>query len=373
MKLAFYLLVTLSIYSAFGQSAADWNAYKRANGIDPRWTYNQWVAAGMPRGNGGNNNGGGFSPEQIAEQQREQAARQQDKQGLDAFNQGDYDTATNDFQKALKTLPNDATIQKHLTDAQQAQADAQKAKEKAVADKAAHDAEVVRQFEKAKAEGLSEMKGIDFDGSGQDTGLKGLNDNDASGLKGLDDTTRSSNAITANDADRLKSLSDVNNDPMVVDARNVPTGLPKEVEDSIPKTPAGDRVRKGFEAIQNHDWKVALAWFQDALNHEPGDPGLQRLVDLAQFTLERESQSTSSSIDAPDGKVTGDAKQTNQSFNNTYQSFLEKHPDIAAKLKQDMSDWDKEDPAWIQFFRKITAMLTKPDPYKKPDALGIRG
>lgn len=76
-------------------------------------------------------------------------------------------------------------------------------------------------------------------------------------------------------------------DSRVVDARQVPTGLPPTVEAAIPASPAGDRVRKGFQAITDHDWKVARAWFQDALNHEPGNPGLQRLVDLAQFTLDR--------------------------------------------------------------------------------------
>ncbi|GAB4236362.1 MAG: hypothetical protein OHK0028_13260 [Deltaproteobacteria bacterium] len=76
-----------------------------------------------------------------------------------------------------------------------------------------------------------------------------------------------------------------NLDPMVVDARNVPSGLPKSVDDYIPHTPAGERVRKGFQAVQAGDWKAALAWFQDARTKEPGNAGLGRLVDLAKFTL----------------------------------------------------------------------------------------
>jgi hypothetical protein len=80
------------------------------------------------------------------------------------------------------------------------------------------------------------------------------------------------------------------NDPSVVDARNVPTGLPKSVEAEIPDTPAGNRVRKGFEAIMDHDWNVAHAWFQDALNHDPGNAGIQRLIDLAEYTMRREKQ-----------------------------------------------------------------------------------
>jgi tetratricopeptide (TPR) repeat protein len=83
-----------------------------------------------------------------------------------------------------------------------------------------------------------------------------------------------------------------NTDPMVVDGRNVPSGLPKSVDNAIPHTPAGERVRKGFEALQIGDWKVALTWFQDALGKDPGDPDLQRLVDLAQFTLVYRTQVT---------------------------------------------------------------------------------
>lgn len=88
------------------------------------------------------------------------------------------------------------------------------------------------------------------------------------------------------DAEPAANLEFALVDPRVVDARQVPTGLPPAVEAAIPATPAGDRVRKGFQAITDHDWKVARAWFQDALNHEPGNPGLQRLVDLANFTLD---------------------------------------------------------------------------------------
>jgi hypothetical protein len=80
------------------------------------------------------------------------------------------------------------------------------------------------------------------------------------------------------------------NDPSVVDARNVATGLPKSVEAEIPDTPAGNRVRKGFEAIMEHDWNVAHAWFQDALNHDPDNAGIQRLIDLAEYTMNRAKQ-----------------------------------------------------------------------------------
>lgn len=98
-------------------------------------------------------------------------------------------------------------------------------------------------------------------GSGSDAGSHGLR-------KGMTVTTN----------------IDPNVDPMIVDARNVPSGLPKSVDNAIPHTPSGERVRKGFQAVQDGDWKVALAWFKDAQNKEPGNPGLARLVDLAEFT-----------------------------------------------------------------------------------------
>lgn len=81
-------------------------------------------------------------------------------------------------------------------------------------------------------------------------------------------------------------------DPMVVDA-NVPSGLPKPVDNAIAgayqNAPPGvsDRVRKGFQAVMERDWKVAKAWFEDALNRDPGNAGLRRLVELAGSTPQR--------------------------------------------------------------------------------------
>lgn len=107
-------------------------------------------------------------------------------------------------------------------------------------------------------------------GSTASTGSTGLRGSSAdTGLHGL----RTGTTVTPN------------TDPMVVDARNVPSGLPKSVEDEIPHTPAGNRIRKGFQAVMDHDWKVAVAWFKDAHNQEPNDAGIMRLIDLAEYTL----------------------------------------------------------------------------------------
>lgn len=112
------------------------------------------------------------------------------------------------------------------------------------------------------------------------------------GLRGSTATSNSTGLRGSSTDTGLRTGTTVtpNTDPMVVDARNVPSGLPKSVDDAIPHTPSGERVRKGFQAIQDGDWKVALAWFKDALNKEPGNSGIARLVDLAQFTLDYRTQ-----------------------------------------------------------------------------------
>lgn len=77
-------------------------------------------------------------------------------------------------------------------------------------------------------------------------------------------------------------------DTSVVDAR-----VPRDgayLTDQVPelkRSPAADRISKGFQAVINHDWPVALAWWQDALNRDPGNAALKRSVDLAQWMVDR--------------------------------------------------------------------------------------
>lgn len=140
------------------------------------------------------------------------------------------------------------------------------------------------------------------------------------------------NRVRPGDNGKTAALTPVN--PPTVDARNVPSGLPKSVEDAIPRTPAGDRVRKGFEAIQAHDWKVARAWFQDALLKDPGNAGLQRLVDLAQHMVEpRISSNAKAEIaERPDGfKTTPQFEQQTRELVNA--SILPQYPEQLSKSK----------------------------------------
>ena len=124
--------------------------------------------------------------------------------------------------------------------------------------------------------------------AGGNSGLKGLNEY---GLKDAGGNSASPNNSGLKGVNEY-GLKDAG-DPKVVNAQNVPSGLPKAVENAIaeayPDAPPGvsDRVRKGFQAVMTSDWKVAKAWFQDALNRDPGNVGIQRLILLTDNSLAR--------------------------------------------------------------------------------------
>ncbi len=151
--------------------------------------------------------------------------------------------------------------------------------------------------------------------------LKGLSGTDSSGLKGsgfdqggqLKSLPGADNSVvdSRNEPAGLGGKSDFkgafakpaptvpSGDPMVVDARNVPSGLPKALDNAIATAysaaPPGvsDRVRKGFQAVMDRDWKVAKAWFQDALNRDPNNAGLKRMIVLTEYSLRDRSPVTS--------------------------------------------------------------------------------
>ena len=126
---------------------------------------------------------------------------------------------------------------------------------------------------------LNQLKGL----SGTDnSGLKGSSDfdSDSSGLKGLKDSV--------NSGQKSRSKPAPHTDTSVVDARVPMDGayLTNQVPE-LKNSPAADRITKGFQAVIKHDWPVALAWFQDALNRDPNNAALKRSVDLAQWMVDR--------------------------------------------------------------------------------------
>ncbi|MEQ1921270.1 MAG: hypothetical protein ABL952_02065 [Pyrinomonadaceae bacterium] len=136
-------------------------------------------------------------------------------------------------------------------------------------------------------------------------------------IKKRDEAAMDLKGLNSSSTPKLIELSNTDignpsNDPMVVDARDAPTGLPKSVAEAIPLTQAGRRIRKGFEAIQANDWAVAKAWFQDALKYSPKDQNLKRLIDLVVFTIDFKSrisqaESSQSQILTKKGSESGEA------------------------------------------------------------------
>jgi tetratricopeptide (TPR) repeat protein len=198
--------------------------------------------------------------------------------GTLAYKRGDVEQALRQFELANQYNPDAAVISDSLKILRGELAARQQAKIAEQQDKAAanHMQKAIEGFAQtlnaAPASG-----GLDFDGrtSGNSPGAGGNGG-------GLDFTAVVSTAGPATPASALPS-----GDPRVVDARNVPSGLSKPVENAIAgayaNSPPGvsDRVRKGFQAVADRDWKVAKAWFEEALNRDPNNAGLKRLIELS--------------------------------------------------------------------------------------------
>lgn len=165
----------------------------------------------------------------------------------------------------------------------QRQAEAERIeRERRAEEKRQKDAAFIRDRDAA----ANSLKGSTGSAMGQ---LKGLAGTDSSGLKGSGfDSGSGLKGLRGSDQANQKANSKPvpHTDTSVVDARNVPSGLPKALDNAIASAyssaPSGvsDRVRKGFQAVMERDWKVAKAWFQDALKRDPNNAGLKRLVAL---------------------------------------------------------------------------------------------
>jgi tetratricopeptide (TPR) repeat protein len=203
------------------------------------------------------------TPEQVAAQQADAL----NEKGIDAFKAGDFAEAVSLFAQAVEAAPHDAVIANNLANARD--------RLKTQQDSETRRAAIVQHLDRLSSE---------LSASTTTPAVPGLNLSGAPAAGGLGFMD-------------LRAESEAKNlDPSVVNGQKVPSGLPKFVDDAIASgysdAPAGvsDRVRKGYQAVADHDWKAARAWFGDALNHDPQDAGLKRLTELADFTLARTSQ-----------------------------------------------------------------------------------
>ncbi|MBI1912634.1 MAG: hypothetical protein HYS21_11615 [Deltaproteobacteria bacterium] len=186
--------------------------------------------------------------------------------------------------------------------AQEAAAAAERQRQQEEADRIEreHQAEIKRQadFIRDRDAAAKTLKGSSGQAMDQ---LKGLSGTDSSGLKGSGFDTGNTGLKGLRGSDnadqKARSQPASHTDASVVDARNVPTGLQKTLENAIAiaysSAPPGvsDRVRKGFQAVMERDWKVAKAWFEDALKLDPNNVGLKRLVALADISQQPNKQS----------------------------------------------------------------------------------
>lgn len=219
---------------------------------------------------------------------RQDAGHALNQQGVQAYNKGDWATAISLFQQALQNSPDDPVIRKNLANAQANMANQQ---EREKAEREAMDrqrqnkvaADNMQQSIQNFAQTLNAAPvsgGLDFDGRTAGTVPSGGNGGNSGGL----DFT----AAIAMSSQTKSAPAAPSGDPMVVDARVSRDGahLTNQVPE-LKNSPAADRISKGFQAVINHDWPVALAWWQDALNRDPNNAALKRSVDLAQWMVDK--------------------------------------------------------------------------------------
>lgn len=232
------------------------------------------------------------SPADQAREQRRSEALAANRDAIQFQNKGDWARAVALFQEAANKDPSDPIIQQNLANARQGLARAEEeqakarteAQQKASAERMSKSIQDLAQsFSAAPTASGPASGGLDFDGSNAAVSpAGGSSPNVAKGAGGGLDFT----AVVATAPARQTVFSPAN-DPRVVDARNVRSGLAPAVDKAINGAFASampgvsDRVRKGFQAVTAGDWKVAEAWFADALNRDPDNAALKNMLAAA--------------------------------------------------------------------------------------------
>lgn len=202
----------------------------------------------------------------MLEQQAHEWRVELNNEGVTAYKSGNWDLAIARFTTAVQYEPNNPLFKTNLNNALAAKKndDAQKAA----------DAEHSRQNAAAMDRMGKVMGTLNFDGGPEASNAV---------APGLDFTS----SVGAANASGLATYPP-HGDPRIVDARNLPPAVSADIDRSIkkayPNAPPDviERLKKGFTAVENRDWKVAKAWFQDALKRDPTNEGLQRFVALAE-------------------------------------------------------------------------------------------
>ena len=208
--------------------------------------------------------------------------------GALAYKRGDVEQAHRQYELANQYNPAEPVISESLKNLRGEIAAQQQAKLAEQQDKAA--AGNMQKAIQGFAQTLNAAPssgGLDFDGRASGNAPGGGNSG------GLDFT-----AVVSAPSQTAPASAMPSGDPRVVDAQKMPSGLSKPVENAIAgayaNSPPGvsDRVRKGFQAVADRDWKVAKAWFEEALNRDPDNAALKRMIVLADYTSSKGQAAT---------------------------------------------------------------------------------
>ena len=214
-------------------------------------------------------------PEDETKQRLLREAYAANERGVELYKKRDWANAHAAFQEAVAKNPDDPVMRQNLANAQQNLEDAQRVQraEQQARDSAARMNRSIQDLAQSLNQAPAAAGGLDFD----------LRDAPNSPTKQAASAPLDFTASVAAPARPAPSR-----DPRVVDSRVPRDGayLTSQVPE-LKNSPAADRIDKGFQAVINHDWPVALAWWQDALNRDPNNAALKRSVDLAQWMVDK--------------------------------------------------------------------------------------
>lgn len=342
LRILVFVLVLLIAFSnapsVFGQEPAWWTKQKRDCGLPSNLAYNSWdgkCPAQDSRPNTGNNTDNGEADRIAREKaERDKAAREAEEKRV----------------AEQKRLADEAKAKKEAADRQKA-------------------------FEKDRDETLQMLRG-----SG----------NNSTELRGVDSTGNELRG-SSNQTTSLRGSSP-SGDPMVVDAQNVSSGMSRDIDDAITgeykDAPPGvaERVSKGFQAVMKRDWKLAKAWFEDALNHDPTNIGLQRFIALCDYTYSRPQPVTAKPVQsvpkptmsAADSEAYLKMLSANQNrvfaedfdrqVNSFYRNYAPKHPELKFRVlvkPAQTAAAKKAQVPLIIFLRRFKEMILEPDKKSK--------